>query len=76
MYMPYSFVKSPVASVKISQWRGNDGSTLALNGINGSMSSADSLVAGVQQLLGIVGLQNEVTPTKISRVVTENVVSN
>lgn len=74
--MAYQFQKSAVASVKISQWRGTDGSTLTLSNINGSLSSADSLVAGVSQFLSIVGLQNAFQPTKMSRVVTESVVSS
>lgn len=71
--MAYQFQKSDVASVKISHWRGT-ANTLNISGINGSLSSADSLVAGVQQFLSISGLQNELVPTRMSRVVTESVV--
>ncbi len=72
--MAYQFEKSSVASVKITDWRLTDDNTLTLQGINGAMSSADSLVAGVQQLLSIVGMQNQFTPENMVRVVTERVV--
>ena len=71
--MAYQFETSGIASVKIFHWRGT-ANTLNISGINGSLSSADSLVAGVQQFFSIAGLQNEVVPTRMARVVTENVV--
>lgn len=73
--MAYRFQVSPVASLRIEQFQGTDGNNLTLNGINGSLSSADSLVAGVRQFLGIVGLENSFNPTKVYRVVTESVVN-
>lgn len=71
--MAYEFQTSPVASVKIANWRGQSGTTLNIPNINGSLSSADSLVAGIQQFLSIAGLQNEFNPNNLSRVVSENV---
>lgn len=73
--MAYSFQVSPVASLRIEQFQGTDGNNLTLNGVNGSLSSADSIVAGVRQFLGVVGLQDSFNPTKMYRVVTERVVN-
>lgn len=74
--MTYSFQRSPNASIKIDQWRHTDGSTLTLQGVNGTLSSADSIVAGVSQLLSVVSLESAFDPSNMSRVVTEYVVGD
>lgn len=70
--MAYSFQNQKVASFKIGDELGNV-QTLNLAGVNGSESSADTIVNGVKGLLWIASLEEDYEYTTGVRTVKQSV---
>ena len=73
--MAYQFQEERVASLKIADFRDNITETLSISNVNGAVSSADAVIEGLSQFLGIVGLDESFEPTKVTRVVNQRVVA-
>lgn len=71
--MSYEFEANVVGRLKVENFRRINGNTLTLRGIN-AQSDANVVIGGVNQLLGIVNLQNEYDPADVTRTVKQNVI--
>lgn len=69
--MAYTFQNQTVA--KFSLGGDLDANQISLNGVNGSISSADTIVNGVKGLLWICGEEDSYTYTSGVRTVKQNV---
>ena len=71
--MAYQFQNQTVA--KFNLGGDLDQNTISLNGVNGSLSSADTVVNGVKGLLWICGEEDGYTYTSGVRTVKQNVIN-
>ncbi len=72
--MTYEFTTDKVGSMKLQNFHFNNGETLKLEGIDAQIADANIIIGGVNQLLGIVGFENEYSPEYAVRTVNQNVV--
>lgn len=72
--MAYTFKRDKTAKFKFHPWAGTSTEYLTLNGINASLSSADTICDGISSLMAI----GDYTPTFINatRTGTETVEQN
>lgn len=73
--MAYTFKQEKVASVVISKFGANQDKTLTIAGVDGAINDADVIVGGINQMLSIVGLQNDYDPKNMVRMVKQSVQS-
>ena len=73
--MTYEFTTNKVGSMKLKDFHGTTGNTLRLEGIDATISDANIIIGGINQLLGIVNFQNQYDPEDAIRTVNQNVVS-
>lgn len=71
--MAYEFENQESATFKFDDGNGN---TLTVKNVSGKVTSADTIVRGVQCLLWIGGLENEYNPEDAVRTVKQDVISN
>lgn len=72
--MAYNFTTNKVGSVKLKNFHHSQGTNLKIEGVNAQISDANIIIDGINQLLGIVGFQNEYDPADFVRTVNQNVV--
>ena len=73
--MTYEFTTNKVGSMKLQNFNGTTGNTLRLEGVDATISDANIIIGGINQLLGIVNFQNQYDPEDAIRTVNQNVVS-
>lgn len=71
--MAYAFDKQKVASFQLNAYS-SSGGKVTYKGVDGTQTSADIIVGGIQQLLGIVGWENKYEPTDAKRTIDERVI--
>lgn len=74
--MTYEFTTDKVGSIKLQNFHHNNGETLKIEGVDATITDANVIIGGVNQLLSIVGFENEYNPTDAVRTVNQNVVIN
>lgn len=70
--MAYAFETQKVASFQLNTYNA-EGERTTFRGVDGTQTSADIIVGGIQQLLGIVGWVDRYEPTDAKRTVDERV---
>ncbi len=70
--MAYAFETQKVASFQLNTYNA-EGERVTFRGVDGTQTSADIIVGGIQQLLGIVGWTDRYEPTDSKRTVDERV---
>ena len=73
--MIYEFTTNKVGSMKLQNFQGTTGNTLRLEGVDATISDANIIIGGINQLLVIVNFQNQYDPEDAIRTVNQNVVS-
>jgi len=73
--MTYEFTTNKVGSMKLQNFHGTTGNTLRLEGVDATISDANIIIGGINQLLGIVNFQNQYDIADAIRTVNQNVVS-
>lgn len=73
--MNYEFTTDKVGSVKLQNFHGTTGKTFRIDGVDATISDANIIINGVNQLLGIVNFQNQYDPEDAIRTVNQNVVA-
>lgn len=72
--MAYQFETQKVASFQLDAYYTGSGNKQTFRGVDGTQTSADVIVGGIQQLLGIVGWVDRYDPTDAKRTIDERVV--
>lgn len=72
--MAYQFETQRVASFQLDTYAAS-GDKQTFRGVDGTQTSADIIVGGIQQLLGIVGWVDRYDPTDAKRTIDERVVA-
>lgn len=72
--MAYAFETQKVASFQLNTYNAA-GEKMTFRGVDGTQTNADTIVGGIQQLLGIVGWVDRYEPTDAKRTVDERVIS-
>lgn len=70
--MAYAFETQKVASFQLNTYSAT-GEKQTFRGVDGTQTSADIIVGGIQQLLGIVGWTDRYEPTDAKRTIDERV---
>lgn len=71
--MAYAFETQKVASFQLNTYNAA-GEKQTFRGVDGTQTSADTIVGGIQQLLGIVGWVDKYDPTDAKRTIDERVI--
>lgn len=70
--MAYQFETQKVASFQVDAYIAS-GDRMTFRGVDGTQTSADTIVGGIQQLLDIVGWVDRYEPTDAKRTLDERV---
>lgn len=71
--MAYSFERQAAASFQLNTYSA-DGGKVTYKGVDGTQNDANIIVAGIQQLLGVVGWAERYDPTEAKRTIDERVI--
>lgn len=74
--MTYEFTTGKVGKMTLRNFRMNSGTNFRIEGVDATISDANVIIGGVNQLLGIVNFQNQYDPEDAVRTVNQNVVAN